>query len=141
MPISPSLVLAAKKKKKRVGRTVRLRVNGVVIATCRTKNLIIENAAANVTSDIDDGDQRLLDEMGEKRVGIGIEGMFDPLAFEVAGISNPFNDSVLEGIVFDYGDSTIAGNFKKVTYTETGNHNDAITFSAQYMSSRAVIKS
>ena len=53
--ISPSLVLAARK---RIGRQVRLRINGVVIAVCRTKNLVIENSAMNVTSDIDDGVQR-----------------------------------------------------------------------------------
>lgn len=134
--ISPSLVLAARK---RIGRQVRLRLNGTVIAVCRTKNLVIENTAMNVTSDIDDGVQRLLDEQGEKRVGISIEGVFDPVIFE--GMTNPFDDSVLEGVVFDYGDSTIAGNFKKVTYTETGDYNDAVKFTAQYMSSRAIIKS
>lgn len=126
----------------KLGRKVTISIDGAVVATARTKTLTINNNLINVTSDGDDGLQRFLDEMGEKSVEIAVDGLAD------SDVSTPttalmdiaLGNSLIDEIIFDYGTFTITGNFAQSSYSESLPYNEAVTFSAAYSSSGAVIK-
>lgn len=134
MPLSPSIVLKARE---RVGRSCRLRVNGVVIAVCRTKTILVNNPSIDITADIDNGVRRLHNESAEVSVGLTVEGVYST---ELEDQLNPMVDNVLDSAVFDYGDMTIAGFFKRTQYKVTKQTDDAVMFTASYISTRPVIK-
>lgn len=124
-----------------IGRKVSISVGGSVVATARTKSLTINNSAINVTTDGDAGIQELLAESGEQSVEVSVDGLF--LSSDTALLDEALtapNSAALSAIVFDYGTFTITGNFKQTSYNEGMPYNDAITFSASYSSSGAVVK-
>ncbi len=125
-----------------LGRKVTISIGGNVVAVARTKSLTINNSVINVTSDGDDGIQRLLSEPGEKSVEVSVDGLADNV---VAGETNPLLDTALGSdlsseIIFDYGTYTLTGTFMQSSYSESLAYNDAVTFSAAYSSSGAVVK-
>ena len=118
------------------GRKVTISVGGSVVATARTKSLTINNSAINVTSDGDDGIQRLLAEPGEKAVEVSVDGMvIGSTLMDIALGSN-----LSTAIVFDYGTYTVTGNFFMTSYSESLPYNEAITFSGSFSSTGAVVK-
>jgi predicted secreted protein len=119
-----------------LGRKVTISVGGNVVATARTKSLTINNSPINVTADGDDGIQRMLTEQGEKAVEVSVEGLsFGSDLMDVA-----LGDNLVQEIIFDYGTYTITGDFFQASYAETMPYNEAMTFSASYSSSGAVVK-
>jgi predicted secreted protein len=119
-----------------LGRKVSISVGGAVVATARTKSLNINNSAINVTSDGDDGIQRILAEPGEKAVEVSVDG----LAIDATLADVALSSSLTVAIVFDYGTYTISGNFFMGSYSESLPYNEAITFSASFSSTGAVTK-
>lgn len=122
---------------KQLGRKVTIKIGGNVIAAARTKNLTINNEPVNVTTDGDDGIQTLLAEPGEKAVSVSVEGLGDQTALVDVALGN----DLIEAVEFDYGTFTISGDFFQASYTEGQPYNDAITFTAEYQSSGAVLRS
>lgn len=122
---------------KQLGRKVTIKIGGNVIAAARTKNLTINNEPVNVTTDGDDGIQTLLAEPGEKAVSVSVEGLGDQTAL----VDVALGDDLIEAVEFDYGTFTISGDFFQASYTEGQPYNDAITFTAEYQSSGAVLRS
>lgn len=122
---------------KQLGRKVTIKIGGNVIAAARTKNLTINNEPVNVTTDGDDGIQTLLAEPGEKAVSVSVEGLGDQTAL----VDVALGDDLIEAVEFDYGSFTISGDFFQASYTEGQPYNDAITFTAEYQSSGAVLRS
>ena len=121
---------------KRLGRKVTISVGGSVVAVARTKSLTINNEPVNVTTDGDDGIQQLLDEPGEKSVEVSVEGIGDQETFIAKALSN----DLMEAVIFNYGTFTVTGDFFQASYNEGLPYNDAITFTASYQSSGAVVK-
>ena len=121
---------------KRLGRKVTISVGGSVVAVARTKSLTINNEPVNVTTDGDDGIQQLLDEPGEKSVEVSVEGIGDQETFIEKALSN----DLMEAVIFNYGTFTVTGDFFQASYNEGLPYNDAITFTASYQSSGAVVK-
>ena len=121
---------------KRLGRKVTISVGGSVVAVARTKSLTINNEPVNVTTDGDDGIQQLLNDPGEKSVEISVEGLGDQESFITKALSN----DLIEELILNYGTFTITGDFFQASYNEGLPYNDAITFSASYQSSGAVVK-
>lgn len=119
-----------------LGRKVSISIGGAVVANARTKSLTINNTTINITSDGDDGIQRYLTEMGEKSVETTVDGIaVDDVLLDISlgtDISTP--------IIFDYGTYTITGTYVMPSYSESLPYNEAITFSASFSSSGAVIK-
>lgn len=125
-----------------LGRKVTISIDGAVVAVARTKSLTINNSTINVTSDGDDGIQRLLSDPGEKSVEISVDGLAD---LTVAGETNPLLDIALgndlsAAIIFDYGTYTLTGTFMQTTYSEGLPYNEAVTFSSAFSSSGALVK-
>jgi len=119
-----------------LGRKVSIEIDGVVVATARTKSLTINNSGINVTSDGDDGIQRMLDEPGEKNVEVSVEGLsFGSTLMDIALGSN-----LVQEIVFDFGTYTVTGDFFQSSYSESMPYNEAMTFTAAYSSTGAVLK-
>lgn len=119
-----------------LGRKVSISVGGTVVAIARTKSLTINNSSINVTSDGDDGIQRLLSEPGEKSVEVSLDGLADGTELLDISLSN----TLTSAIVFDYGTYTITGSFFMTSYNEGLPYNTAITFSASFSSTGAVVK-
>lgn len=109
-----------------------------VIAVARTKSLTINNEAVDVTSDGDDGIQRYLNEPGQKAVEVSVEGMFDSADETLIDLS--LSDDLISALEFDYTAYTIGGDFFMTSYSQSMAYNDAITFSATFASSGAVVK-
>jgi len=109
-----------------------------VIAVARTKSLTISNEAVDVTSDGDDGIQRYLNEPGQKAVEVSVEGMFD--ASDETLIDLSLSNDLISALLFDYASYTIGGDFFMTSYSQSMTYNDAVTFSATFASSGAVVK-
>ncbi len=125
-----------------LGRKVTISIAGTVVATARTKSLTINNSLINITSDGDDGIQRFLDEMGEKSVEVTLDGLADVAASTAttALMDIALGNSLIDELILDYGAFTLTGQFAQSTYSEGEPYNEAVTFSASYSSSGAVIK-
>lgn len=124
-----------------LGRTVTISAGDplVVIATARTKNLSINNEVIDVTSDGDTGIRRYLDEPAEKAVDVTVDGLYDSASTTLLDLSlNATNVST--NISLDYGDFTIAGKFVMPSFTSGLGYKEAVTFSATFNSSGAVVK-
>lgn len=126
----------------KLGRNVTISIDGDIQATARTKSFNINNSPINITSDGDDGLQRLLDEPGEKAIEITVDGIADinPATGTTALKDKALTNSLLSALILDYGDYTLSGNFFQASYTENGAYNDAMSFSASYSSSGTVTK-
>lgn len=119
-----------------LGRKVILKLDGTAIANARTKNLTINNSSVNITTGDDSGIQALLDEYGEKSVEISVDGIaVDTVLLDLANGTTP-----TASLVFDYTTYTITGTFFLTSYSEGQPYNDAVTFSASFSSSGAVVK-
>jgi predicted secreted protein len=121
---------------KQLGRKVIIKVGGVAIAAARTKTLTISNEPVNVTTDGDDGIQTLLTEAGEKAVTVSVEDVGDQTAL----VDIALGSDLIQAIELDYGTFSITGDFFQASYEEGLPYNDAITFTAEYQSSGAVLR-
>lgn len=121
---------------KQLGRTVTISDGGTVIAAARTKSLTINNESVNVTTDGDSGIQTLLTEPGEKAVEISVEGIGNQEVLTATALST----NLVTELIFNYGTYTITGDFFQSSYSEGMPYNDAVTFTASYQSTGAVVK-
>lgn len=119
-----------------LGRKVTVSVGGSVIATARTKNLTINNEAIDITSDGDDGIQRILAEPGQKSVELSLEGLYEGSSI----MDIALNGTLIQECILDYDSYTLTGDFFLSSYSEGQPYNEAVTFSATLMSSGAVVK-
>lgn len=119
-----------------LGRIVTISIDGAVVATARTKTLTINNEAINVTSDGDEGIARYLTTPGEKAVEISVDGLMDDDLLLVKSLSN----DISADLILTYPTYTLTGTFVMPSYSEGAPYNEAITFSASFSSSGAVVK-
>jgi len=119
-----------------LGRKVTISVGGVVAANARTKSLTINNETIDVTSDGDDGIQRFLTEAGQKAVEVSVEGLeINDVLLELS-----LGADISTAIIFTYPTYTITGTFVMPSYSQSLPYNEAMTFSATFSSSGAVVK-
>ena len=80
--------------------------------------------------------------MGEKSVEITLDGLADIAASTetTALMDIALSSSLIDEVIFDYGDFTLTGQFAQSSYSEGLTYQDAVTFSAAYSSSGAVVK-
>lgn len=121
------------------GRKCIISVNSVPIATARTKSFAVNNAPVNVTSDGDDGIQRIMAEPGEKAIETSIEGLYDTAETSMLDLAM-HGTNCITGVELDYGAYTIAGDFFLASYSEGQPYNEAITFTSSFQSSGAILK-
>jgi predicted secreted protein len=117
------------------GRKVTFEWGGVTYKA-REKNLTIDGEPANVTDDGDNGIQTLLEEDSELAVGIELTGIYKVATLRTAKLAG----NVQETGTLTYVDegATITGTFNLGAYSEGMPYEDAITYSASFMSSGPV---
>ena len=125
-----------------LGRTVTISIGSplAVVATARTKNLSINNEVIDVTADGDSGVRRYLSQPGEKAVDVSVDGMFDSADATLLDLSLNGSDVSIP-VSFDFGTYTVSGTFVMPSFSMGLPYKEAVTFSATFNSSGAVVKS
>lgn len=118
------------------GRELLIKKGVSVIAGVRTKTVTINGEPIDITSDDDSGFRTLLASAGLRSIDLSVEGVTKDATLRaiVAGVSS----QLLTDITVEYpnGD-TIEGDFYLVNIEESGEYQDALTFSASLQSSGA----
>ncbi|WP_088346309.1 MULTISPECIES: phage tail tube protein [Rhodomicrobium] len=122
-----------------VGRTTMLHWGegspAPVVAGVREKGITFSGEAVDITNDDSSGWQQLLNAAQVKSVEITCSGVLvnDTLRADY------FGNARMKTAAFEYPDGgVVTGSFYLQEYAETGNHDDAITFEATFVSSGAV---
>lgn len=120
------------------GRELLIKKGVSVIAGVRTKTVTINGEPIDITSDDDSGFRTLLASAGLRSIDLSVEGVTKDATLRaiVAGSSS----QLLTDITVEYpnGD-TIEGDFYLVNIEESGEYQDALTFSASLQSSGAFV--
>lgn len=118
------------------GRELLVKKNNVVIAGVRTKTVTINGEPIDVTTDDDSGYRTLLGDPATRSIDLSVEGITKDAvlrAIVAGGGSQMLTDITIE---YPNGDE-ISGNFYLVSIEESGEYQDAVTFSASLQSSGA----
>jgi predicted secreted protein len=113
----------------RKGRSVKILLDGVVVAGVRTRSITIDNLAIDVTTDESNGFRELIDASGERDIKASVEGLTkdnDLLNAAAAGAALiRYYDIQL------YPDFTLSGDFRISNIQLGTEYNDAVAFTAQ----------
>lgn len=124
---------------KAAGRDFALKKNSVVIASVRTKGVTWNGTAIDVTSDDDDGATTYLaDAFASTTLELSVEGLTDDDVLSDLGFSTTDSDKHMSDITLERpnGD-VISGTFIMTSYGETGQYQEATTFTATLVRSGA----
>ena len=121
-----------------LGREIPVTIDGTLVGVARTKSMTINNEPVNVTSDGDDGIQRILATPGEKSIEASVTFMFD--SDDESLIDTALGNDAIVPISFDFGDYQREGNFFIASVGTTMEYNDAVTVEVSLQSSGAFIK-
>lgn len=126
---------------KAAGRDAVLSKNNVPIAGVRVTTISVANEPIDVTDRDSAGVIELLAEAATKQVTISVEGVYEEpvlraLAMDAAG------SPLITDLTFKFADAltaadTVTGSFFMTSYEEGNPHDDAATFSAEFVSSGA----
>lgn len=116
------------------GRELLIKKGVSVIAGVRTKTVTINGEPIDITSDDDSGFRTLLASAGLRSIDLSVEGVTKDATLRaiVAGVSSQLLTDI--SIEYPNGD-TIDGDFYLVNIEESGEYQDALTFSASLQSS------
>ena len=116
------------------GRELLIKKGVSVIAGVRTKTVTINGEPIDVTSDDDSGFRTMLSTAGLRSIDLSVEGVTKDAVLRaiVAGTSS----QLLTDITIEYPNGDIIdGDFYLVNIEESGEYQDALTFSASLQSS------
>ena len=118
------------------GRELLIKKGASVIAGVRTKTVTINGEPIDVTTDDDSGFRTLLADPATRSIDLSVEGITKDASLRaiVAGAG----PQLLTDITIEYpnGD-VISGDFYLVSVEESGEYQDAVTFTASLQSSGA----
>lgn len=118
------------------GRELLIKKGVTVLAGVRTKTVTINGEPIDVTTDDDSGFRTLLADPATRSIDLSVEGITKDATLRaiVAGGGS----QMLSDITVEYPDgSVIAGDFYLVSVEESGEYQDAVTFTASLQSSGA----
>jgi len=120
------------------GRELLIKKGVSVIAGVRTKTVTINGEPIDITSDDDSGFRTLLGDAGTRSIDLSVEGVTKDAVLRaiVAGSSSQLLTDI--SVEYPNGD-TIEGDFYLVNIEESGEYQDAVTFSASLQSSGAFV--
>ena len=121
-----------------LGREIPVTIDGTLVGVARTKSMTINNEPVNVTSDGDDGIQRILSTAGEKSVEASVTFMFD--SNDESLIDTALTSDCIVPISFDFGTYQREGDFFIASVGTTMEYNDAVSIDVSLQSSGAFIK-
>ena len=117
----------------RVGRELKLLRGGDVIAGVRAKSFSINRNPVDITSDDDLGYRSLLVDPGEIQISLSVEGVTKDSILRAAAVATA---PIYEDMKLEWPDGfAIEMDWFFASFSETGNYNEAITFSAEFQGS------
>jgi len=121
---------------KATGRELVIKKGSAVIAAVRNKTISWNGEPIDVTTDDDDGFRTLLEAQGQENIDISGDGITDADVLKDIAL-DPTASKLLTDITIAWVDGTaiIAGDFKLISYEETGPYQDARTFTFSMQSS------
>lgn len=118
-----------------IGRAVGFSWNGAAVLGTREKDLTLNGAPINVTSDENSGKQTLLSVSEEDSVEVKLTGVTKSDVLK----TDWFAGTRTRAVVLTYPNgASIAGNFFMSVFSEKGPYKDAVAFDATLMSTGAV---
>lgn len=124
---------------KAAGRLAVLSKNAVAIGGVRVTTIKVDNTPIDVTDKDSSGLVELLSVPSTRQLTISVEGVYkDPTLRDLS--MTPATSPMLTDLTFKFADAlaaadTIGGNFFMTSYEEGNPHDDAATFSAEFVSS------
>jgi len=121
---------------KATGRELVIKKGSAIIAAIRNKTISWNGEPIDVTTDDDAGFRTLLDAQGQENIDISGDGITDADILKDIAL-DPTASKLLTDITIAWVDSTaiIAGDFKLISYEETGPYQDSRTFTFSMQSS------
>lgn len=121
-----------------VGRDLALTWDGTAIGGAREKSFTVAGEPIDVTDDGSSGWRTLLEEDGLRNVDISVSGVTKDNVLKTAKFTG--GAATIETLVVTYptGGGSFTGDFKLVSYAETGTYNEAVTYEAEFQSTGAV---
>lgn len=121
---------------KATGRELVIKKGSAIIAAIRNKTISWNGEPIDVTTDDDAGFRTLLDAQGQENIDISGDGITDADVLKDIAL-DPTASKLLTDITIAWVDSTaiIAGDFKLISYEETGPYQDSRTFTFSMQSS------
>lgn len=121
------------------GRDMTVDFNSTTLVGVRNKGVSINNSPVDVTSDDDDGWQKLLAEPGKRTVEVSVSGVTEDEVLMAEVMTGAGSFTLKSGVVnLATGSGTLTSNWFVSTLEHTGEHDGALEFSATLMSSGAV---
>lgn len=121
-----------------VGRALILEYpSGTKIASVRTKSLTVDSSAIDITTDDDSGIRTLLEEPGQHQIDISVEGLLadDALLAQIVNGTLFIQELTIKlPFTFTTTQATIVGDFRLNNFEQSGEYQDAVTFSATLQS-------
>lgn len=121
------------------GRSALLSKNSVAIGGVRVTTIKVDSTPIDVTDKDSAGIVELLTVSATRQITLSVEGVYeDPVLRDIA--MTAATSQLLTDLTFKFGDAltasdTITGNFFMTSYEEGNPHDDAATFSAEFVSS------
>lgn len=116
------------------GRDFLIKKGSTVIASVRAKTVTINGEPIDVTTDDSNGYRNLLDKAATRSIDMSVEGLTDDDTLRAAMLGS--GSLLLTDINVEYPDgATLTGDFFMTSLEETGQHTDAVGFSASFQSS------
>jgi len=117
---------------KSAGREFAVKKNSTVIASVRTKSFTSNNTPIETTNDDDSGFVSYLDgAFATRALEISVEGLTDDDVLSDIALSATDSDHFLSDLTLERANGdVVSGNFILTNYSETGQHQEATTFTA-----------
>lgn len=114
------------------GRDFAVKIGGTKIASVRSKSFTSNKTPIETTNDDDSGVTSYLDgAFASKALEISVEGLTDDDVLSDIALSTTDSDSFLSNLTLERANGDeVSGNFILTAYTETGQYQEATTFSA-----------
>jgi predicted secreted protein len=118
-----------------IGRDFLIKKASTVLASVRAKTVTINGEPIDITTDNSAGYRTLLGEAATRSIDMSVEGLTDDDTLR-AIILGAGGSLLLTDVTVDYPDgASLAGDFFLNSMEESGQHTDAVGFSASLQSS------
>jgi len=118
------------------GIDLKIKKGAVVLAGVQSKKISYMGEVIDTTGDDDNGYQSSLPKCGTRGLNFSVEGLQKDEVFRDLWLTSDNHMMADISIVYPDG-GVVTGSFNMASYEESGEHNDAIKFSAEFQSSGA----
>jgi len=122
------------------GRLFLVKKGGTAIAGAQTSSMSLDNSPVDITDKASGGWRELADFSGARSIDLAINGVWDDKVLRELALASDDSGLLLDDVTLEFGDGTnvLSGDFHLANYEETGEHSEAVTFTATLQSSGAI---